>query len=124
MEEKRKILLVDDEEEVLYFLGNFLGRQGYEVTTTSKGKEAVNLAKSLQPNVIVLDIVMPDMGGGDVATALEEDQVTKDIPIIFLTGIMTKDEEAQIKKTGNRYIIAKPVDKDGFLGIIDQVLSG
>ena len=123
MEEKKKVLLVDDEEEVLYFLGNFLGRQGYDVTTTSKGKEAAQLAKKLKPDVIVLDVVIPDMSGGDVAAVLEEDPQTKDIPIIFLTGIMTKEEEAQIKTTGNRYIIAKPVDKDGFLGTIDRVLS-
>jgi DNA-binding response OmpR family regulator len=123
MELRKKILVVDDEEETLVFLGNILKRQNYEVITTTKGRDAIKLAKRLEPNLIILDVVLPDMIGGEVAKRLEEELATKEIPIVFLTGLFTKEEEFPGKKTGRRYIIAKPVTEEELLNVIQKAIS-
>ena len=120
----KTILIVDDEEEALVHLSNILRRNDYEVVATSKGKDAVSLAKNLKPDLIILDIIMPDVDGGDVAAILSEDPATDRIPIIFLTGILTKDEELQGRKTGKHQVIAKPIIPDKLLEIIRKTLSG
>lgn len=122
METRKKILLVDDEEEALHFLGNILKRENYNVTITPKGKEAIELAKSIKPDLVILDVLMPDMDGADVAFALENDPITKDTPIIFLTGILTKDEEFSGKKSSRHFTLAKPITKEELLTAVRRVL--
>lgn len=119
----KKILVVDDEEEVVTSLSNILSRSNYEVIATTKGKEAVELARNKQPDLILLDVLMPDMSGDDVAIALSENPATRSIPIIFLTAILTKEEQSVIKKTGGRLVIAKPVTGREILTMIKKVLG-
>ncbi len=119
----KKILVVEDEEETLIHLSNILKRSNYEVISTTKGSKAVGLAKHFQPDLIVLDIVIPDMSGSEVAATLLEDPVTARIPIIYLTGILTKEEELLIKRTGRHYIMAKPTTGKEILEKVKQVLG-
>lgn len=119
----KTILIVDDEEEALLHLKNILRHNDYEVIAASKGKDAVTLAKSLKPDLIILDIVMPDMDGGDVADILSKDPATDKIPVIFLTGILTKAEESEGRKSGRHLVIAKPIMPDELLEVIRKVLS-
>jgi CheY-like chemotaxis protein len=120
---QKKILVVDDNEEELGLVVGILERANYEVISATSGKEAIELAKD-QPDLIILDIVLPDIDGGEVASKLSEDPAYADIPIIFLTGIIKKTEEYDEMKTGRRYVLAKPVTKDGLLKTINQVLLG
>jgi DNA-binding response OmpR family regulator len=119
----KKILAVDDEEAMLNSLSQVLRHANYEVFSTTKGKEAVNLAKNIHPDLIILDVMMPDMAGEDVAVALSSDPTTSQIPIIFLTGIITKTEELTVKKTGKRYIVAKPVAIKELVELLNKILS-
>lgn len=105
-------------------LTKILERANYEVISTSTGQEAVGLAKKQQPSLIILDVVLPDIDGGEVASILSKDSSTANIPIVFLTGVIRKDEEAEGLKTGKRYVIAKPVVVEDLLRIMDQALSG
>lgn len=118
----KKILIVDDEETSLFFLGKILERAGYIVITTSKGREAVPLTLQEKPDLILLDIVMPDMNGNDIAAALGTSRETEKIPIIFLSAILTKEEEKTIQKTGKHYVIAKPVSGPELVQKIKKVL--
>ncbi|MBU1871632.1 MAG: response regulator [Candidatus Omnitrophica bacterium] len=121
----KKILIVDDEEETLIHLSNILKRANYEVISTTKGKEAVDLAIRQRPDLIILDIVLPDMGGSEVATTILGNPATGSIPIVFLTGILTKQEEEGIEgKTGRRYVIAKPITSRELLEMVSKVLAG
>ncbi len=123
-EYRKKILVVDDEPEVLVHLSNILKRANYEVVATTKGKEAVELAMRLKPDLIILDIVMPDMGGSEVAAVLTTEPSTTSIPIIFLTGILTKQEEETLGgKAGRRYVIAKPATGEEILQMINKIFS-
>jgi CheY-like chemotaxis protein len=119
----KKILVVDDEEEVVASLSNILRRSNYEVIATTKGKDAVELAKNKHPDLILLDVLMPDMSGDDVAITLSQNPATCSIPIIFLTAILTKEEQSSIKRTGRSFVIAKPVTGREILAMIKKVLG-
>lgn len=109
MVESKKILVADDDEVFLKLLDNDLTKEGYAVIKTQSGKEAISLAKSQKPDLIFLDLNMPDVSGGEVGEILKHDPRTKGIPVIFLTGLLTKKEEEERGRMigGNRFI-AKP----------------
>jgi CheY-like chemotaxis protein len=83
-------------------------------------------AREEKPDLIILDIVMPYMDGGDVARALAQDASTKDIPIIFLTALITKTEESLGIgiTTGKHHIIAKPFEDEELLTKVKEALEG
>ncbi|UCD14910.1 MAG: response regulator [Candidatus Omnitrophota bacterium] len=122
-DDRGKILIVDDDQALLTFLSNILRSANYEVISTTRGKEAIDLAKNLKPDLIILDILLPDIMGGEVSQILSQDPSTYKIPIIFLTGLNTKEDEKIIKKTGNFHLLAKPVTREDLLDAISKVLS-
>ncbi|MEO1560068.1 MAG: response regulator, partial [Cyanobacteria bacterium J06632_19] len=87
MNKNRKFLIVDDKVENLDFLSNILVNQGYKVQRAITGKLAIDAAIASPPNLILLDVVMPDMDGYEVCQHLKANPITCDIPIIFLGGI-------------------------------------
>ena len=93
--DEKKILIVDDEQDVLSVLKEGLGEQGYSVIATDNGKDGLALAKSERLNVILLDVLMPGMYGGVVAARLKETPETKNIPIIFLSCLYSKKENVE-----------------------------
>ncbi|MFH1305421.1 MAG: response regulator [Candidatus Omnitrophota bacterium] len=115
----KKILIVDDDKDVLETLGARLSGSGYNVIKAYSGREAVTVAKKERPDLIILDIVMPGMDGGEAADILKKDPDTADIPVVFLTCLVTKDEE---KKTGpfkgGKYFVAKPYESQDILDVI------
>jgi adenylate cyclase len=119
----KKILIVDDEAEALMHLRNILVRANFQVVSAASGNEALRLARTTAPDLIILDIVMPDMDGADVASVLSEDAATKEIPVIFLTGILTKEEELTGKKTGKHLVIAKPILAKDLLELVNKTLK-
>lgn len=121
----KKILVVDDEEEIVVRLRNILKRANYDVISTTKGREVLELAKNHQPDLIILDILMPDMEGSEVASVLAQDPSTANIPILFLTGvIITKEEESLLgRKAGKHYLMAKPTTAKELLDMVREVLS-
>jgi CheY-like chemotaxis protein len=118
----KDILIVDDNKVILRTLEKILLRAGYSVIPLSLGREAIKVAKERVPDLIILDIMMPDMDGGDVAFILKNDPVTKDIPIVFLSSLVTKREEQSSSKRHGIYFIAKPFERDELLGQIRKYL--
>lgn len=84
--DKKKILVVDDEEQILSLVYKKLTDNNYDCLTTAVARDVVNIAKESKPDLILLDIAMPDMDGYAVAKDLKKEKTTKNIPIIFLTG--------------------------------------
>jgi DNA-binding response OmpR family regulator len=107
----KKILIVDDEQAVTDILKINLEMSGeFEVKTENKGANAINAARQFKPNLILLDVMMPDMDGGKVANQIKADDRVKNTPIVFLTAAVTKEEAAlQDNKIGGYPFIAKPV---------------
>ena len=120
----KRILVVDDEEDVLFVLEKTLTAKGYSVITTTNGTSAVALAKAQHPDLVILDIVMPGMDGGEVSARLQEHPLTKSIPVIFLTALLAKTEERQRNHMINRNItFAKPLDTEELLAQIEELLG-
>ena len=90
---KKRILVVDDEEDILEVVRFNLSREGYEVLCTTSGEETLKIARSEHPDLIVLDLMLPGIDGLDAAKILKNDAKTRDVPIIMLTA---KGEEADI----------------------------
>ncbi len=116
----KKILIVDDDSLNLKMLRNIFSSNEYHVLQASGGYEAVNIAKNDHPNLIILDIVMPDMDGGEVASILKNDPSTQNIPIIFLSSLIKKEEEQYSSTQEGVYIMAKPFDRDALLDIVKE----
>jgi diguanylate cyclase (GGDEF)-like protein len=89
---KNSILVVDDEKSNLVFMTRVLGEK-YAIYTAKDGASGIRKATELIPDLIMLDIVMPDMSGYDVLTALKKQDTTRDIPIIFITALNSDEEE-------------------------------
>ena len=128
MENKKKILLIDDEESITRTLKLFLDRRGgYEVKTENRGSHAVQAARDFRPDLIVLDIVMPDADGGAIAQDLGEDPELKSVPIVFLSAIIKEKEMVggqgmAIGDSGHTYL-AKPVEPDVLIEHIQERLG-
>ncbi len=122
--DNKKILVVDDEENELSLLDLVLSKAGFSVTTSDNGKEALLLAKSICPDLIIADLSMPDMDGGQVAEELKLQPETRDIPVLFLTGLYTKEQE---KEKGHiiagNMILAKPCESKKLLTMVNTLLS-
>jgi twitching motility two-component system response regulator PilH len=114
--EQKKILVADDDEIFLKLVDNDMTGEGYVVITARNGREALSFAKSQKPDLILLDINMPDMNGGEVGERLKGDPRTKDIPVIFLTELLTKqEEESRGHMIGGNYFVAKPYNLQALL---------
>lgn len=90
-----KILIVDDEEEVVNLLYKKFTELGFQVIEARRGKEALAKARVYSPHLILMDIVLPDIHGSEVVKSLRQDHSTAQIPVIFLSGIVTKDPGSQ-----------------------------
>ncbi len=121
--EKKKILIVDDEESLARVYKLLIENTGkYEVWKETSGAKAFSVAKKFMPDLILLDIMMPDIDGGAVAGQLKEDEETKDIPVVFVSAAITKEEEENEEGIikGGYPILAKPVPMEKLLETIEK----
>jgi CheY-like chemotaxis protein len=121
-----KLLVVDDEPDAVLILAKTLLARGYRVITAESGLQAINLAKEEKPDLILLDILMPDIDGTEVAKALQEDPTTQNIPVIFLTCLITKKTQqigAHYHDTTKCTFMSKPYDLDNLLAEIDRLIG-
>lgn len=121
--EKKKILIVDDDKVILRTMENLLSKEGYYVIPLSLGKEAIKVARERGPDLIILDIMMPDMDGGDVAYILKNDPRTKNIPIIYQSSLVTKREEGSNSKKDGIFFTSKPIDRERLLWLISECIG-
>jgi CheY-like chemotaxis protein len=123
----KKILVVDDEPAIVKVLSTRLESNGYQVITAVDGKEGIKEAKLQKPDLIVMDIMMPNLTGGDAVRILKLDNITKDIPIIFLTAVTANmpqgAENTGVNVDGKFFTaIAKPFESKILLLEIKKLL--
>jgi CheY-like chemotaxis protein len=121
-----KLLVVDDEPDAVLILAQTLLARGYRVITAESGLQATNLAKAEKPDLILLDILMPDMDGTRVAAALQKNPMTRNIPVIFLTCLITKKTQeigSRYHDSGRYVFMSKPYDLDNLLAEIDRLIG-
>jgi len=118
----KRILIVEDNDLSLMLLNDLLKVQGYEIFKTSEGLEAINLARDKQPDLILMDIKLPDICGFDVIRLLKQDDLTKSIPIIAVTAFATPGDETKALESGCDGYITKPVAIQSLLRTIGSFL--
>jgi two-component system, OmpR family, alkaline phosphatase synthesis response regulator PhoP len=107
-DKKARVLIVDDEEDILDFLSYNLKKEGYDVVTVDSGRKCLeNMTKQL-PDVVLLDIMMPGISGIDVCKKIKADTKTKDIPVIMLTAKITEKDIVTGLNSGADDYIVKP----------------
>ncbi len=120
---KNIILVVDDSRTYLVVLSQILKKQGYKVETASNGKQALNSVQSTLPDLILLDIQMPEMDGYEVCQKLKADDKTRDIPIIFISGLNEIFDKLKAFNLGGVDYISKPFKKEDVLARVETHLK-
>lgn len=116
-----RILYADDDPDIQEIVGEILVKEGYEVKVAKNGNEAVSLAKSYKPDLLVLDFLMPGLNGTEVCLALKKEPETKGIPIIMVTAY--PDEKEKALSVGAVDFINKPVEKADLLLRVKSALK-
>jgi CheY-like chemotaxis protein len=122
--ELKKILIIDDEVDICDFSKKILERTGkFQATVTQDSLEGINIARSDKPDLILLDINMPQLDGGEVAQQLSETPLTSNIPIIFITALLKQEELDQEGRVNKHYFMPKPISPDALIGKIEEILG-
>ena len=107
---KQKILLVDDEPDILEIIGFNLEREGYEVFTAPNGRKALEIARKQKPDLVLLDVMMPEMDGPTTLACLRKMTQMLHTPAIFITAKVQPSEVEYLKSLGAIGVLAKPFD--------------
>jgi len=105
-----KILIIDDEKMNIIALAHFLKPQ-FEIIIAADGQSGIEAAEKHKPDLILLDIIMPDMDGFEVLEKLKLSEITKKIPVIFISGLNTSQDEEKGMSSGAVDYITKPFNK-------------
>lgn len=122
---EKKILIIDDDIEFSGLVRSGLEKTGkYKVQVENQGSSGVNAAKAFKPDLIILDVVMPDMDGPEVAEKIQEDNTIANVPIVFLTSIVSEEEvKSHSGVIGGRHFIAKTERIQNIVSYVEQILS-
>jgi two-component system cell cycle response regulator DivK len=120
---RTRILVVEDNPLSSTLLDQLLKVHGYEILRTAEGWEAIDLARDQQPDLILMDIGLPDICGLEVIRLLKQDNQTKTIPIIVVTAFAMPGDEKRGSESGCDAYITKPITIDKLLRTIESLLS-
>jgi two-component system, OmpR family, response regulator len=120
--EKKRILIIDDEPGFTRMVKLNLEKTGlFEVREENKATYAIPAAREFKPDVILLDVIMPSMDGGDVAAHIKNDRQLRDIPIVFLTATVSQREAGdEGLNSGGELFLAKPVSVETLIKCINE----
>ena len=121
---KKRIMVVDDEAAFTRMMKLVLEKTGrYEVTCETNSAQAVETARRCKPDLVLLDIVMPEMDGGDVAARMQADPELKTVPVVFVTALMAeKDQKCSPLKRAGYLFLGKLASDTDLLRCIEQSL--
>ena len=128
-EEKRRrasektILIVEDNELNMKLFHDLIQAHGYNILQTKDGMEALKLARQHKPDLILMDIQLPEVSGLEVTKWIKEDDNLKSIPIIAVTAFAMKGDEQKIRDGGCEAYIAKPISVASFMSTVERFLS-
>jgi two-component system phosphate regulon response regulator PhoB len=116
------ILLIEDEPNIQRLTGYALQTRGYEVVVASDGHEGLDKARSRLPDLILLDMVMPEMGGMEVLKALKEDGRLRDIPVLIVTASAQREDAERALRMGARDYLIKPFHMPTLYEKVEELL--
>ncbi len=119
----KKVLIVEDNELNMKLFHDLLDAQGYETLQTREGLEALSLAREQRPDLILMDIQLPEISGLEVTKWLKADDELSSIPVVAVTAFAMKGDEERIRQGVCEAYISKPISVSGFLETIRQLLD-
>lgn len=122
---KEKILAIDDEPAITRMIKANLEQTGcYEVRTENLARRAIETAREFRPDLILLDVMMPGMLGSEIGELLQQDPELRAIKFIFLTAMVTKDEQQRSSgQIGGHSFVAKPISADELCRVVEDQLQ-
>lgn len=124
MAEKKKVLIVDDEQDILLTIGMIVGGMGYETKLASDGKNALKLLEKENFDLVLLDIIMPDLSGKAVLEKIRANPKLKNTKVAFLTVVQLSEiGKKEVKKLKPIDYFTKPIDIPKFKEKLKQILS-
>lgn len=114
----RRILVIEDEQPIRTYLQKLLRRAGYDTLAATDGEEGLNLVRSLLPDLVLCDVVMPKLNGYGVLDALRRDRATAHIPFVFLSSKTGCEDIEQGLRLGSNAYLTKPIEQTHLLGTI------
>jgi two-component system, cell cycle response regulator DivK len=120
---RKKVLIVEDNELNMKLFNDLLVAHGYGTLQTRDGTEALALARQHRPDLILMDIQLPEVSGLQVTQWLKKDDVLRSIPVIAVTAFAMKGDEEKIRDGGCEAYIAKPISVSSFLETVERFLS-
>ena len=121
--EQKRILIVDD-DRIFHLIGtSFLKRKSFLFDTAQSGPEALEKARTFQPDLVLLDYEMKDMNGCEVCQKLKSDQVTQHIPIIILSSSESDDSREKCLAAGCSAFLLKPIRRETLISVVEEVLD-
>ena len=119
----KKVLIVEDNELNMKLFSDLLGAHGYQTKQTREGLKAISIAKKFKPDLILMDIQLPEVSGLEVTKWLKDDKALKHIPVVAVTAFAMKGDEKRIRDGGCAGYIAKPITVSSFLATIRKHLE-
>jgi len=119
----KKILLVDDERDLVFYTKLVLEEKGYEVTEAYDGQQALDILEGFRPDLILLDVTMPRLTGWDVLKQIQEDPEKADIPVLMLTARSEDADKARGWELGVTWYQTKPFELDELAMVIERILA-
>ncbi len=121
---KKVLLIIDDEEDLTSMLSFRLKKMGFDTVTANNGDDGIALARKSKPDLILLDLMMPELDGYAVSKRLKSDSVTRDIPIVVFSALGNKNTKESIEKLGAAGFIEKPFEPGILIKKINEFLGG
>ena len=119
----KRVLIVEDNELNMKLFNDLLEAHGYRTLQTRDGVEALQMAREHRPDLILMDIQLPEVSGLEVTKWIKEDDELRAIPVIAVTAFAMKGDEEKIREGGCEAYIAKPISVMSFLSTVDQFLT-
>ena len=119
----KKILIVEDNELNMKLFNDLLQAHGYDTLQTKDGREALKLAQDNRPDLILMDIQLPEISGLDITKMIKDDDDLKATPVIAVTAFAMKGDEEKIREGGCDGYIAKPISVPNFLETVAKFLE-
>ncbi|HEV3005938.1 MAG TPA: response regulator [Pirellulales bacterium] len=120
---RRRILIVDDDDAMVDVLGQRLGRQGFEILVAASGEEGLAIARQRRPDLVVLDLRLPDADGFSICQELADSMETSSIPVIILSGMERPDIIRRSRAAGCQYFVRKPYDPNALLILVQHAIG-
>ncbi len=119
----KKVLVVEDNELNMKLFHDLLEAHGIQTVETRNGKEVLGIARTEKPDLIVMDIQLPEVSGLEVTKWLKEDDELRSIPVIAVTAFAMKGDEQKIREGGCEDYISKPISVSRFMEVINKYLK-